>query len=44
MQAVDGGTYVARVHLEGTFPGGTVDLKYRFTVDGDRISRLEIAP
>ncbi len=38
------GTYVARVHLEGNFPGGTVDLRYRFTVDGERISRLEIAP
>jgi ketosteroid isomerase-like protein len=38
------GKYVARVHLEGNFPGGTVDLRYEFTVDGDRIRRLEIAP
>ncbi len=37
------GTYVVRVHLEGNFPGGTVDLRYRFTVDGERIRRLEIA-
>ena len=37
-----GGTYVARVHLEGNFPGGTVDLDHRFTVEGERISRLEI--
>ena len=36
--------YVARVHLEGNFPGGTVDLRYRFTIAGDSISRLEIAP
>ena len=36
------GTYVARVHLEGNFPGGTVDLRYRFTLDGDAIRRLEI--
>jgi uncharacterized protein (TIGR02246 family) len=38
------GKYVARVHLEGNFPGGTVDLRYRFTLDGDSIRRLEIAP
>jgi hypothetical protein len=37
-----GGNYVARVHLEGNFPGGTVDLDHRFTVEGERISRLEI--
>jgi hypothetical protein len=29
--------------LTGNFPGGTVDLKHRFTLAGDRISRLEIA-
>src|ERR1700730_8019719 len=38
------GKYVARVHLEGNFPGGTVDLRYRFTLAGDSIRRLEIAP
>jgi hypothetical protein len=31
------GEYVARVHLQGNFPGGTVDLLYRFTLDGERI-------
>jgi len=36
------GMYVARVHLEGNFPGGTVDLRYRFTIDGDVIRKLEI--
>src|SRR5216683_6598621 len=30
------GMYVAHVHLEGNFPGGTVDLRYRFTIDGER--------
>ena len=30
--------------LEGDFPGGTVDLRYRFCLDGDRIARLDIAP
>jgi ketosteroid isomerase-like protein len=31
-------------HLEGDFPGGTVDLRYRFRLDGDRIAGLDIAP
>lgn len=31
-------------HLEGDFPGGTVDLHYRFTLDQGLISRLNIAP
>ncbi|MGK5683880.1 nuclear transport factor 2 family protein [Actinoplanes sp. URMC 104] len=31
-------------HLEGNFPGGTADLHYRFTLDGDRITRLVIEP
>jgi uncharacterized protein (TIGR02246 family) len=43
VEAADEGKYVARVHLEGNFPGGTVDLRYSFTVDGDSIHRLEIA-
>ena len=43
VEAAGGGNYVARAHLEGNFPGGTVDLKLSFTVDGDRIRRLEIA-
>ncbi len=34
--------FVARVHLEGNFPGGMVDLDYRFTLDGTRIRRLEV--
>ena len=44
VEGEDEGEYIARVHLEGNFPGGTVDLHYRFTVDGDSIRRLEIAP
>jgi len=39
--APDRWTVVA--HLEGDFPGGVVDLRYRFTLRGDRISRLIIA-
>ncbi|MDP9792667.1 hypothetical protein J2S43_001179 [Catenuloplanes nepalensis] len=32
------------VHLEGDFPGGVVDLHYQFTVAGDLIRSLTIAP
>lgn len=38
----DGDIWVVRHHLEGDFPGGTADLDYRFTLDGDRIQRLDI--
>lgn len=31
-------------HLDGDFPGGVVDLNYRFTLDGDLISRVVIEP
>lgn len=38
----DGETWVVGHHLEGDFPGGTADLDYRFALDGDRISRIDI--
>lgn len=38
------GEWIVTNHLEGDFPGGTVDLRYRFRLDGDRIARLDIAP
>lgn len=31
-------------HLEGDFPGGVVDLHYRFALDGGLIGRLVIEP
>ncbi|RCK67915.1 nuclear transport factor 2 family protein [Desertihabitans brevis] len=31
-------------HLTGDFPGGEVDLRYRFTLEADRIAALPIAP
>lgn len=37
-----GDEYVVRIHLEGDFPGGVVDLTNRFTVDDGLISRLLI--
>jgi ketosteroid isomerase-like protein len=30
--------------VTGDFPGSPVDLQYHFTLDGDKIARLEIAP
>ncbi|MEU6699615.1 nuclear transport factor 2 family protein [Pseudonocardia sp. NPDC046786] len=41
--ATDGGVDVGQ-HLEGDFPGGVVDLNYRFTLDGAAIRRLVIEP
>jgi hypothetical protein len=44
-QRVDDRQWVAVSHLEGDFPGGVVDLRYRFTLDAaDRIAVLTIAP
>jgi ketosteroid isomerase-like protein len=44
-QRVDDRQWVVVSHLEGDFPGGVVDLRYRFTLDGeDRIAVLTIAP
>lgn len=37
-------SWLVRNRLEGNFPGGVVDLRYAFTLDGDRIARLSIAP
>ncbi|AKS34225.1 nuclear transport factor 2 family protein [Mycolicibacterium goodii] len=31
-------------HLEGNFPGGVIDLRFRFTLDGTGIRRLTIEP
>jgi ketosteroid isomerase-like protein len=37
-------SYLVTGRLTGNFPGGTADLRWRFTVAGDMIRRLEIAP
>jgi ketosteroid isomerase-like protein len=39
---VDDTHWIARQHLEGDFPGGVVDLDFRFTLRGDRIAELVI--
>jgi hypothetical protein len=42
IDAVGEGQYIARVHLEGNFPGGQADLQYQFDIENDLIQRLEI--
>ncbi|GLL02822.1 nuclear transport factor 2 family protein [Dactylosporangium matsuzakiense] len=40
---VDDTHWVATMRLEGTFPGGTAELDYRFTLRDDRIAEIVIA-
>jgi hypothetical protein len=42
--AIDANTWLVTNHLEGDFPGGVVDLCYRFRLADGLISELEIAP
>jgi hypothetical protein len=41
---IDDAHWVATNRLEGDFPGGIADLDYRFTLNGDLIAELVIAP
>ncbi|SDX27856.1 SnoaL-like domain-containing protein [Geodermatophilus africanus] len=43
-ERTDDGHWVATNRLEGNFPGGVVDLRYRFAMDGDLIAELVISP
>lgn len=43
-QKVDPDHYVATHHLEGNFPGGVVDLNYRFSLSAGLIENLVIEP
>ncbi|MEU6343995.1 nuclear transport factor 2 family protein [Streptomyces sp. NPDC046977] len=43
-ERADAGHYVVTHHLEGDFPGGVVDLRYRFALRDGLIERLDIAP
>ncbi|WP_369140911.1 nuclear transport factor 2 family protein [Modestobacter versicolor] len=43
-QRIDHEHWVAVNHLEGDFPGGVVDLRYRFTLRDGLIAELSIAP
>ncbi|MBL1093314.1 MULTISPECIES: nuclear transport factor 2 family protein [Streptomyces] len=40
----DATRYVATHHVEGNFPGGTIDLRYQFTLRDGLIERLVIEP
>jgi hypothetical protein len=42
--AIDANTWLVTNHLEGDFPGGVVDLRYRFVLADGLIAELEIAP
>jgi ketosteroid isomerase-like protein len=44
VEAIDPDTWLVVNHLEGDFPGGTVDLRYRFSLRDDLITELVIAP
>lgn len=41
---VDDAHFTVVQHLEGDFPGGVVDLQFRFTVRADQIAELVIEP
>lgn len=43
-EQLDENHWVLTHHLEGNFPGGVVDLLYRFTLADGLIAALEIAP
>ncbi|WP_299057416.1 nuclear transport factor 2 family protein [uncultured Nocardioides sp.] len=40
----DGERWVAVLHLEGDFPGGVADLRYRFALADGLVTELAIAP
>ena len=41
---VSGNQTTVTGRVTGDFPGSPVDLRYRFTLEGDKIARLEITP
>lgn len=43
-RSVEVDRWIVSARLEGNFPGGVADLRYRFGVRGDQISELVIAP
>jgi hypothetical protein len=44
IEATGGQTYLASCRLHGNFPGGVVELRFRFILSENLIERLEIAP
>ena len=43
-ERVDDTSWLVTQHLAGDFPGGAVDLRFRFELDGDLVAGLVIAP
>ena len=43
-ESLDEMTWIVQNRLEGNFPGGVVDLRYRFELRDGAIERLTIAP
>jgi ketosteroid isomerase-like protein len=43
-EAAGDGDYIVAAHIEGNFPGGVVDLTYRFELAGEQIAALAILP
>lgn len=43
-ERLDDTTWLVHNHLEGDFPGGGVDLRFRFALTDGRIADLAIAP
>ena len=43
-QALGANRHLVTGRITGNFPGGTADLRWDFTVEGERIRRLVIAP
>jgi ketosteroid isomerase-like protein len=43
-QMIDDEHWIASHHLSGNFPGGEVDLDYRFTLQNGRIGELVVEP
>ncbi|MGY5129365.1 nuclear transport factor 2 family protein [Streptomyces nigrescens] len=43
-QQTDATRYIVTHHLEGNFPGGSIDLRYQFTLRDGLIERLVIEP
>lgn len=44
IEATGDETYLASCRLDGNFPGGTTEVRFRFALSGDLIQRLEIGP
>jgi len=40
----DGASTTVRARVTGNFPGSPIELRFRFTLEGHLIARLEIAP